>query len=126
MYFWRIEELKARMAAAPLSDREVLPYFLLFLAFSDLVPLFPAQTMNFWDYAGAAWTFALLMTGTVYAYWRNGGGSGVHFLQRYFAIGWVVTVRWLAVVAPISIAIVMLFDLPEETTWFQASAVSLA
>lgn len=39
MYFWRVEELKTEMAARPLSEREALPYLVVFVALSTAVAL---------------------------------------------------------------------------------------
>lgn len=89
MYFWRIEELKRKLLSAPLTERETLPYFIVFLVLMAVVPLFPPANRNVWDYLGIGWTALLGGTGTIYLYCRNGGDAGVHFVQRFFAIGWV-------------------------------------
>lgn len=97
MYFWRIEKLKAEMATRPLSDSEVLPYFALFLALSTAASYIPRVTLNLWDGLGAAWSVTLAVVGSIYVYRLNGGASGQHLLQRYIALGWVVTIRLLVV-----------------------------
>jgi hypothetical protein len=99
MYFWRIEKLKSEMAARPLSDREMLPYLVVFAALSSAAGYFPQPSQNLWDALGAVGSVLLSVVGTIYIYRQNGGASGQHFLQRYFAIGWVVTIRWLVVMA---------------------------
>lgn len=99
MYFWRIEKLKAAMAARPLSEREVLPYLIASIALSTAVSHLPQTSQNVWDTLGAVWSVLLVVVGSLYIYRQNGGANGQHFLQRYFAIGWVVTLRWLVFLA---------------------------
>ena len=97
MYFWRIEKLKTQMAARPLSQREELPYLVVFVALSAAAGYIPQATRNVWDDLGAVWSVLLAVVGSIYIYRQNGGPSGQHFLQRYFAVGWVVALRWLVV-----------------------------
>jgi len=117
MYLWNIEKLKSKLTASPLTEREVLPYFLVFLGLYGLVPLIPIEGMNFWDYVGGAWSLVLTLLGSIYLYFKNGGSSGHYFLQRYFAVGWVVAVRWAAIFIPIFITYVFFFGFSESTTW---------
>lgn len=126
MYFWRIGELKSRMATAPLTERETLPYVIATYVLVALVPLFAPETRNTWDYAAVAWSVFLAVLGTLYVYRRNRGDDGSHFLQRYFAIGWVTMIRWLAVVAPLLLLLVIWADLPEQTTWYEALCLGVA
>jgi hypothetical protein len=97
MYFWRIEKLKAEMAARPLSEREVLPYLVLNVVLCSVAVNLPKVFQNHWDGLGAVWSVLLAVVGTIYVYRRNGGADGQHFLQRYMAIGWVVIIRWFAI-----------------------------
>ena len=97
MYFWRIEQLKTEMAVRPLSEREAFPYLVVFVALSSAGAYIPQTTQNLWDGVGAVWSVLLAVVGTIYIYRQNGGASGQHFLQRYFAVGWVVAIRWLVV-----------------------------
>lgn len=104
MYFWRIEKLKNEMAARPLSEREVLPYLVVTVALYSAVGYIPQTAQNVWDGLGAGWSVLLAAVGTIYIYRQNGGAGGQHFLQRYFAVGWVVAIRWLVVVILAAIA----------------------
>jgi hypothetical protein len=121
MYFWRIDKLKAEMAVRPLSEREVLPYLVVQIALLSVAGYIPATTTNVWDGLGAVWSVSLAIVGTIYIYRQNGGAAGRHFLQRYFAIGWVVLIRWLPMVVLMSVAFFALKTLlgedVEETTW---------
>ena len=98
MYFWRIEKLKTEMAIRPLSEREALPYLVVFVALYTAVTYIPHTPQNLWDGLGAVWSVLLAAIGSIYIYHQNGGAGGQHFLQRYLAVGWVVTIRWLVVV----------------------------
>jgi len=122
MYFWRIEELKAEMAARPLSEREVLPYLVVFVSLYAAVGYIPQAFTNIWDGLEAFCSIALAVLGTIYVYGQNGGASGQHFLQRYLAIGWVVTLRWLVVFILAAVAFFTLMTVlgreTEETTWY--------
>ena len=74
--------------------------------------------MALWDYVGTVWTLLLAVFGTIYVYRCNGGATGQDFLQRYLAIGWVVTVRWLAIVMPLFVLLIFTVDyMSEETQW---------
>lgn len=95
MYFWRIEKLKIEMASRPLTERVTLPYVVISAMLVAAIGYVPFATFNLWDGLGAAWSIALAALGTLYIYRQNGGAEGRHFLQRYLAIGWVVTVRWI-------------------------------
>ena len=117
MYFWRIEDLKRDLITRPLTDREVLPYLLIFVGITALVPIFPMESMNLWDYAAAIWTLLLAVAGTLYAYQCNGAAAGLHFVQRYLAIGWVVAVRWGVVVMAAFVVLLFFVDSSgDETT----------
>jgi hypothetical protein len=124
MYFWRIEQLKAKMALAPLSDREVLPYLAVFAGLSAAVSSLPYPTYNIWNALSGVCSVLIAIVGTLYIYRQNGGATGEHLLQRYFALGWVVTVRWLG---PIVLALIAYLTALEaagvssdSTTWYDA------
>ncbi|MBN8248945.1 MAG: hypothetical protein J0L84_16070 [Verrucomicrobia bacterium] len=102
MYFWRVEGLKTDLATRPMSDREALPYLIAFVALSGAAAGGPPQeTYSIWDWLQVGWSVALALFGTVYIYRRNGGERGQQFLQRYLALGWVVSIRWVVFLIPI-------------------------
>jgi hypothetical protein len=117
MHFWRIEELKNKLKEKPLTEREALPYFLIYSALTTLVSILPTEETNFWDYVDVVSALIVTLAGTVYTFRCNGGTEGSHFLQRYFAIGWVVVLRWGVVVFPLFI---LVLGVTEETTWHDA------
>jgi hypothetical protein len=121
MYFWRIEQLKTEMAARPLTDREALPYLLWNVTLTTAVSCFPSTTFNVWDGVSAAFSVALVVLGTIYIFRQNGASKGQHFLQRYFAIGWVVGLRWIVALViagvPLFLGLESMGMLSEETSW---------
>ena len=60
---------------------------------------------------------------------QNGGADGEHFLQRYFAIGWVVAVRWGGLLALAMIAHMTLLEAfgaaSDSTTWHEVLLVAM-
>jgi hypothetical protein len=130
MYFWRIEDLKKQMATRPLSEREVLPYLVVFSATMSAIWLIPADPRNLWDYLSMGFSVLLSIVGTIWLYRRNGGASGQHFLQRYFAIGWVVGIRWVVVFILVGIpfyGFVTAFGPGlEVTTWYESAFFAVA
>jgi hypothetical protein len=130
MYFWRIEQLKAKMALAPLSDREVLPYFVVFVALSAAVSYLPSTTYNIWDGLTGLFSVLLAIVSTVYIYHQNGGAAGQHFLQRYFALGWVVTLRWFGPILLAFIAYLTALEAAgvssDSTTWHNVLFIVVA
>ena len=121
LLFWRIEALKAELAAGPQSDRQVLPYLILSSVLLAAVGLVPLTDINKWDVVGGCWSALLAVMGTLYVYRQNGAEHGQQLLARYLAIGWVVGIRCLAVVLLLTVVIIgvweLLSEVPETTTW---------
>ena len=121
MYFWRIEALKADLAAQPLTDKQVLPYLVLYSALIAAVGIIPFGAQNNWDMIGSGWSVLLAIVGTIHIYRKNGGEQGLHLLQRYLAIGWVVGIRWAAALLAITVAyfgiLEVVSEVAENTTW---------
>ena len=130
MYFWRINELKSRLASGAFTDHEAFPYLVGSSILVALIPAFPPDTKNIWDYVLVGWSVLLAVIGTLYVYRLNGGPAGTQFLHRFFAIGWVAMLRWAAAVVPLGILLDVFLDHPEHTGWqaaiyFAASEVIL-
>lgn len=130
MYFWQIEKLKDRMVLQPLSDGQTLPYLIAFLCLRVAVGFLPAESLNAWDHLGTAFSLLLTILGTVWLYRQNGGASGKHFLSRYFAIGWVVGIRWasaLIVFYFLLYAGLSVFGIESKATaWYDVALVAIA
>ncbi len=97
MYFWRIEKLKTAMATAPLTEREVLPYLIASVVVVSIIlgAMRHAPITSFWEDISTLCNIILAVFGTLYIYQQNNGKNGQHLLQRYIAISWVVSIRWL-------------------------------
>lgn len=123
MYFWRIERLKREMAIRPLSESETLPYLVVDTTLVTALSYIPNISSNVWDTLSAIFSTLLAVVGTIYIYRQNGGADGQYFLQRYFAISWVVTLRWLVIfiitIAIFSILLELASVSLEETTWYE-------
>lgn len=98
MYFIKIKPLKDRLANRSMSDREALPYYLVFMASVSVAswvtmppPTTHWHTINNW--AG----LLIILGGTVFTYAKNGGRTGYDFIQKSVVLGWVITVRLLPV-----------------------------
>ncbi|HSV54861.1 MAG TPA: hypothetical protein VLJ57_22250 [Burkholderiaceae bacterium] len=109
MYFWRIDKLKQDLVSAPLSERHGLYYLLISMPMAAAVSLFPAEAAHAPDYVGAALDWAITVAGLLYAFVRNGGDAGRHFVQRFLAIGIVTTIRWVATIGPALIVVVVAY-----------------
>lgn len=122
MRFWRVEQLKADMRAQPLSERESLPYLVVYAAFFTIASGFPNPGFNFLDAIGDSLSVVIAIVGTIVIYRQNGGIDGRFFLQRYFAIGFVVAMRCLvAIVIGMSVMLAILDSvgtIPDETSLY--------
>lgn len=123
MYFWRLERLKREMAVRPLSESETVPYLVVYVTFTTALSSIPYSFSNVWDTLGAVVSTVLAVVGTIYVYRQNGGADGQYFLQRYFAISWIVTLRWLVIFIITILVFSILLELvgiwSEETTWYE-------
>ena len=131
MYFWNIERLKSDLVVGPLSERQIFPYFIIFIGLSTATAYFSEGVSGTWDWIDAISSLTITVFGTFYIYRRNGGGHGRHFLQRYFAIGWVVSIRWIVfcvgALIPFAIALVACgIKTTEGTQWYEVAFLALA
>jgi hypothetical protein len=108
MYFIRYQPLKDRLRSRSVSDREALPYLVLFAALTALVCSLPTiESYNFWDGVSAVLSVATAIGGILYAYRQNGGMAGFDLIQKYVILGWVVFVRFLIVFLPAALVLVI-------------------
>ncbi len=130
MYIWRIEQLKDRMLANPLNDREALPYLVAFVGLTAAVSFFPGERLNTWDHLGTGFGLILAVVGTIWIYRQNGGAEGRFLLQRYLAIGWVVGIRWMVALRAVGICffamLAALGFVSEGTTWYDTLFIAAA
>ncbi|RXJ68806.1 hypothetical protein CS022_24015 [Veronia nyctiphanis] len=120
MYFWRINTLKEDFIAGNVTEKSMFKYLVAYTIFVGLAMIPPSEPNQF-DLLSILILIPVSIIGLLYAYSSNGGDSGTDFLAKYFAIGWVVTVRLLVVFIPLAVVtnIVMVgsgFDISEGTT----------
>lgn len=115
MYFWRIENLKAELASRPMTDREVLPYFVIDAVLTSLALAVGSSSFNLWSGIDLTWGLGLALFGSMYLFRQNGGSQGSQFLQRTFAVGWVIGLRWCAWVIPIYCVLLVTEIIQDET-----------
>lgn len=127
LYFWRIKDLKRRLATDPLSDREALPYFVACNGLTALVMLVPPIEYNKWDWAGCVISLAFAILGPIWMFKQNGGSAGTQFLQRALALGWVMLLRIMALALP---ALLLLYIIVAATVgenpgtdWYDLAAI---
>lgn len=117
------------MAIRPLSESETLPYLVVYVTWTTVFSFVPDTFSNIWDILSATFSAFLTVVETIYIYRQNGGAEEQYFLQRYFAIGWVVTLRWILLVTVSTVIFFTLLELAnvssEETTWYEFLFVSI-
>lgn len=117
MYFTKYHPLKEKLRDRSVSDREALPYFLIFLALTALVTVFPMfESFNEWDFVSGVLSVILAVGGVIYAYKCNGGKEGFDLIQKYVVLGWVVVIRCLLVFIPLLIVAYIFGELLGITT----------
>ncbi len=105
MYFVRYHRLKEKLRNRSVSDREALPYLVIFTALMALVGAFPVvDGFNDGDLVSGFLSFVFAIGGVFYAYKSNGAQEGFDLIQKYVVLGWVVAVRCLLVFIPLAIA----------------------
>jgi len=106
MYFISYDPLKESLRERTLTDREALPYFVLFCALIALTPFTPSiQVDNLLHTVGGLARIAIAILGLLYCYKQNGGSSGHDFILKSIVLGWVVAVRCFLVFTLAFIAI---------------------
>ena len=131
MFFWRIEKLKQQLAERPLSSRGELPYLVGFVALSTVALYIPYTEGQVPAAVDALVGTGVAVAGTIYVYQQNGGENAPFFLQRYFAIGWVVAVRFMAaLIGLFAVYLIGLavtgWDVPPHSEWYETSVFWVA
>ena len=104
MYIWNIGALKKKLASERFSDKELIPYIVLYAGLSALVievNQYLQIEANAWDYIESVGALIMAIAGTVYCYKCNGGKNGTNFASKYFSIGFVIGVRFFVYLIPI-------------------------
>jgi len=86
--------------------------------------------INEYDYAQSVINVVVICLGTFLIYRANGGSGGKQFAERYFSIGFVVAIRFIALLIPIFIVLgIAWFNEPVDselpTTWYELVIFSI-
>ncbi len=128
MYYWKINDLKKDLVENKVSAHDKFLYLffsltLAFIALEAMTCFAPSEHLNLWDYIDALLGVIFGMLGILWAYYWNGGDKGKDFADRYFSIGWVMMIRFFALLACLFLLLIVIFIfLPEEaltTTWWE-------
>lgn len=124
MYIVSINKLKRDLTADGWNGS--FPYFIAYFMLDALVVatwgMYSFQDeLTLLDGIEAGLYFAAVVGGTVAAYYSNGGRAGTAFLDRYFALAWVLGIRFTIILIPILLGFGYFVweaeDYPEYTTW---------
>jgi len=110
MYFWNITALKTEIIKNGLSERKILPYIvwtvLFYAVFIELLNYIPNEENGLWEYTDSILSLLIPVLGTLYVYKKNAGAEGTDFAAKYFAIGFVVGVRYMFYLMIIGIGLI--------------------
>jgi hypothetical protein len=124
MFFWRIARLKEELVLQPLAARAELPYLIAYVLLATAGLYIPYAGGDVPRTVDGIVMSAIAVVGTIYVYRQNGGANGTFFLQRYFAIGWVVTVRFAALLTVMFAGYAIILaafgrDVPDRSPWYE-------
>jgi len=129
MYFIDIDGLKNELVAKKSQGSQFFFYFFVLLVLKAW-PRFSetALVQNSWDQLFAYGFFVITVVGTWLMYKRNGGKDGEDFLNRYFPLLWVMSIRLGCVILiatiPVMIGLVAVQatsgqnSISSENTWY--------
>jgi len=115
MYFWKIESLKKDIVGGSFTDKELIPYVVLFTGLYsigiEITGYLPYEDINIWTYVMSAMNVLIPVIGTIYAYLRNGGSIGENFASKYFSIGFVISIRFLVYLIPLVVVMIIYWEI---------------
>jgi hypothetical protein len=124
VYWWSIRGLKAQLTLGALPQPMAFRYAAAYATLSA-VGMLPGMGANRWDILDYIAGIVITLAGTIYCYRMNGGAGGAHFLDRYFALGFVAVIRLLPALVLITLAVIItqevLGAVPAETTGVEAT-----
>lgn len=119
MYFWNINKLKSDFKEGSVTEKNILQYLIAYTVLVGIT-MIPYGETNQFDMISAALMIPISILGILYTYACNGGEAGDNFLAKYFAIGWVVTIRFVAAFIPVMFVLGIIVglsgtEIPENT-----------
>lgn len=133
MYFWKVEKLKQDLINNGLSQEVLFKYIFISLFLSalsfELTYNFVSEESSKIDYIQSALNMALVSFATYFCYVANGRNSGTDFAERFFSIGFVVSLRFIVLLIPIMVAMDFLFWDSEgiddmSTKWYDVAVLT--
>ena len=130
MFIWKISKLNKQLAREKLSESEVFKYLMANTVIYSIAVI-PYGTPNQLDVYLGLISLVVGVLALWVIYRLNGGRNGNNFIERYFAVSWVVLIRTIVLVMlPLSICVIAyqeiyLGELPEETTLIDFTALLL-
>ena len=112
MYWWNIRRLRDQLVQGPLPEPMAFRYVMgnVLLWAISFVP--GDTTVNRWGVLAYLCWVLLTGAGTYYCYRMNAAAQGRHFMERYFALSFVVGVRLLPWLFAVLIALAILSPQP--------------
>lgn len=111
MYFVFYHPLKHKLRTNSLSDREALPYLIIYAV---LFALESSTEADRYGFLSLCLTVIIVIGGTYYVYRQNGGKEGFNLIKKYLILGWVVSIRFAIVLSPVLIAQIVLLPNPGD------------
>jgi len=95
MYLIRYQPLKKQLRERTFTDRDGLPYYILFIVSTTLFLGVTKKSPGGINALSACINTAISILGIIYSYKKNGGKTGFDFMQKSIVLGWVVFFRLL-------------------------------
>ena len=119
----RIDEALKNFGGPP---SEVSPFEGLVSAISKLLfqlpPWYTEDTGNMWNWVAflRVLDFVCIIGGMIWAYWKNGGKGGFHFIHKFAVLSWAIGIRCLLIYALLRFFLIGLdgfFGVPAYGKW---------
>jgi hypothetical protein len=82
------------------EESEVGAYFMAYMIFMAVMWIFAFGELNPWDIAAGVASVVITIFGVLHLKRQNSDSFGNQFLAKYFALGWVITVRMMLLAIP--------------------------
>ena len=122
MQFFSIKPLIDKFQQKQFKDEEVAPYFIAYAILESLIYFFPVEKMDSITFLQNASLFIIMVFGIFYLKKQNNNSFGNGFLNRWFALGWVISVRTFFIYFPIGLVLV-LFELNGDNNAYIALTI---
>jgi len=97
--------VRVELRAEEFADGEIAPYFFAYAILESVMWIFAFGEANPWDIAASVASVVITVFGILYLKKKNGDTFGNGFLNKRFALGWVIGVRIILIVIPSAVAL---------------------